>query len=222
VPILATLPELDRSRIDFSCVVFGDLGQDSLSILGVNGGQPPVRARINFLGGIHPAHRPPRVAVERALIRQIVVPDALSGAFEGTIPPALALGKCCLGALLKIDINDLDGEIKSSTTCVAQYGGRRQYPNEVTILAEIAALGAIQFDFSCRQGRGLFARPSCIIRMNDLRDSMSDDLIGLVSEEITKGAVGVNYLPICPGDECGNRGISDDVSQQRAPVVDAQ
>ncbi len=127
VPIPVPLAILKRIVGQFSGVLSIRLLKDALTVVGVNARQPRLARPIDFLFQTEAAHLPPRARIEDFVVLQIVVPDALTSAFEREIPPALALRECGIGAFALGDIaaNADDADDFILLVAQRQFAGRQ-------------------------------------------------------------------------------------------------
>ena len=79
---------------------------------GVNTGQPGALRRIDCLVLGNAPHLPPDARVDDLVRGHVAVPDTLPRRLKRVVPKALAFGQSGLGALLPVDIDELDDDIE--------------------------------------------------------------------------------------------------------------
>ena len=144
-----------------------------------------------------------------------MVPDPLPGRFQREIPASLGVGERGLGALLAVDVDDLQDDVERVARVVAaQQGGRSQRPDGGPIPVPQPPFGAMLLGLAPEQAVEVEHGGRVAVWMNEVAQPAAQQSLGLDAEHLGERAVRIEKPTIDTYQNHPDRGAFQDPAQQ--------
>ncbi len=186
-------------------------------------GEPFVLRRINVFVVGNAAHAPPHPRIEHVVAAHVVIPHALPRRFQRMVPATLARRQRSLGALLPVDIDDLDDDINGPTGGIrAQQRGGDQHPERLAILVVHPAFEPQIGAFTAHHLLEMQHHRRAVLGVDRLLGGSSEALVGSEAQHRLVGAVDVDGPLVDADQRHADGGALHDLAQQCAALVEAK